>query len=172
MNLIKQNSWWRISEREIRNLAAAESEGGQKFLPPNPFPFARPSVQVSSLPRFTRQRVNFFQKGSRKVYNYNTKTNLFGIDCSAGQNPILFCEASRAPRVRRAKQSIPTRLVWYPSPLFIRTLLLNKEYLAELKERLRAIKELERAWRSSLSQSEETPADRLCLRRSLSSSSA
>jgi len=32
-------SWRRISQSEIRNSAAAESEGGQKFLPPNPLPF-------------------------------------------------------------------------------------------------------------------------------------
>jgi len=29
-----------------RNSAAAESEGGQKFLPPTPFLFARPSGKV------------------------------------------------------------------------------------------------------------------------------
>src|SRR3989344_1787150 len=39
MKIIKQNSWRRISQSEIRNLAAAESEDGQKFLPPNPLPF-------------------------------------------------------------------------------------------------------------------------------------
>jgi len=36
MKTIKQNSWRRISQSEIRNSAAAESEGGQKFLPPQP----------------------------------------------------------------------------------------------------------------------------------------
>ena len=35
-------SWRRISQSEIRNSAAAESEGGQKFLPPNPLPFCPP----------------------------------------------------------------------------------------------------------------------------------
>jgi len=30
------------------NLGAAESEGGQKFIPPNPFLFARPSVQFGA----------------------------------------------------------------------------------------------------------------------------
>jgi len=34
------------------------------------------------------------EKGSREVYNYSTKTNLFGIDCSAR-------------RVRRAPRKIP-----------------------------------------------------------------
>jgi len=42
----------RISQSEIRNSAAAEkleseSEGGQKFLPPNPLPFCPPERSVS-----------------------------------------------------------------------------------------------------------------------------
>ena len=42
----------RISQNEIRNSAAAEkseseSEGGQKFLPPNPLPFCPPERQIS-----------------------------------------------------------------------------------------------------------------------------
>src|SRR3990167_4600605 len=36
----------RISQSEIRNLAAAESEGGQKFLLPNPLPFCPPERSV------------------------------------------------------------------------------------------------------------------------------
>ena len=41
-------SWRRISQSEIRNSAEAEkseseSEGGQKFLPPNPLPFCPPA---------------------------------------------------------------------------------------------------------------------------------
>ena len=59
---VKQNSWRRISQSEIRNSAAAESEGGQKFLPPNPLPFCPPERSVSVLPREARQWVNFFQK--------------------------------------------------------------------------------------------------------------
>ena len=39
-------SWRRISQSEIRNSAAAESEGGQKFLPPNPLPFCPPEHSV------------------------------------------------------------------------------------------------------------------------------
>jgi len=51
MNLSKQISWRRISQSEIRNSAAAEkseseSEGGQKFLPPNPLPFCPPERSV------------------------------------------------------------------------------------------------------------------------------
>ncbi len=34
--------WRRILQSKIRNSAAAESEGGQKFLPPNPLPFYPP----------------------------------------------------------------------------------------------------------------------------------
>jgi len=50
---IKQISWRRISQSEIRNSAAAEkseseSEGGQKFLPPNPLPFCPPERSVSA----------------------------------------------------------------------------------------------------------------------------
>src|SRR3990170_6187749 len=46
-------SWRRISQSEIRNSAAAEkseseSEGGQKFLPPNPLPFCPPERSVSA----------------------------------------------------------------------------------------------------------------------------
>ena len=39
-------SWRRISQSEIRNSAAAESEGGQKFLPPNP-PYERIALESS-----------------------------------------------------------------------------------------------------------------------------
>ena len=47
------SSWRRISQSEIRNSAAAEkseseSEGGQKFLPPNPLPFCPPERSVSA----------------------------------------------------------------------------------------------------------------------------
>jgi len=48
MKIINQNSWRRISQSETRNSAAAESEGGQKFIPPTPFLFARPSVQFGA----------------------------------------------------------------------------------------------------------------------------
>jgi len=67
----------RISQGEIRNSAAAESEGGQKFLPPDPLPFCPPERQISFLPREARQSDISFKKGSRKVYNYSTSGNLF-----------------------------------------------------------------------------------------------
>jgi hypothetical protein len=77
MKIIKQNSWRRVSQSEIRNsaAAAAESESGQKFLvdvhSPIPFLFARPSVQfgarsVPSIP---------FKKGSdfvKQTHQYQT----------------------------------------------------------------------------------------------------
>jgi len=62
MNLDKGNLWWRISQSEIRNSAAAESEGGQKFIPPNPLSFCPPERQVSFLPREAREWVSFSQK--------------------------------------------------------------------------------------------------------------
>ena len=64
--------WRRISQSEIRNSAVAEkseaeSEGGQKFLPPNPLPFCPPERSVSVLPRFARQSGILFKKGSSFV---------------------------------------------------------------------------------------------------------
>ena len=51
---------FRKAKYEIRR--RRESEGGQKFLPPNPLPFCPPERSVSVLPRVARQRVSFFQK--------------------------------------------------------------------------------------------------------------
>jgi len=58
----------RISQSEIRN-SAAESEGGQKFLPPNPLPFCPPERSVSVLPREARQSVSSVQNrfGFRQI---------------------------------------------------------------------------------------------------------
>ena len=64
MSLIKQISWRRISQSEIRNSAAAESEGGQKFLPPNPLPFCPPERSVWRAKRavsFAQKRFGFRQ---------------------------------------------------------------------------------------------------------------
>ena len=49
-----------ISQSEIRN-SAAESEGGQKFLPPNPLPFCPPERSVSAA-RSAAISQDFFQK--------------------------------------------------------------------------------------------------------------
>jgi len=49
MNFIKQKSWRRISQSEIRKIAAVKKEAakaraGKNSFPPTPFLFARPSV--------------------------------------------------------------------------------------------------------------------------------
>ncbi len=54
----------RISQSEIRNSAAAESEGGQKFLPLNPLPFCPPERSVWRAKRaisFVQKRFGFRQ---------------------------------------------------------------------------------------------------------------
>src|SRR3990167_895174 len=56
--------WRRISQSEIRNSAVAESEGGQKFLPPNPLPFCPPERSVWRAKRaisFVQNRFGFRQ---------------------------------------------------------------------------------------------------------------
>jgi hypothetical protein len=65
MNVDKRNLWRRISQSEIRNSAAAKSEGGQKFLPPNPLPFCPPERSV----RRAKRAVNSVQKmfGFRQI---------------------------------------------------------------------------------------------------------
>ncbi|MBU4332641.1 hypothetical protein KKD20_06020, partial [Patescibacteria group bacterium] len=51
-----------------------ESEGGQKFLPPNPLPFCPPEHSVSVLPREARQSVGIlFKKGSSFVQQLRPK---------------------------------------------------------------------------------------------------
>src|SRR3989344_4226999 len=64
MKITKRDSWRRISQSEIRNSAAAESEGGQKFLPPNPLPFCPPERSVWRAKRaisFVQKRFGFRQ---------------------------------------------------------------------------------------------------------------
>jgi hypothetical protein len=94
--------WRRISQSEIRNSAAAESEGGAGIhFPHTPFS-ARPARAIGFLAREARQLVQF-KKGSREVYNYSTKTNFVGIDCSARrvrrapQGKIRFCFRRKIP---------------------------------------------------------------------------
>src|SRR3990167_10817999 len=60
--------WRRISQSEIQNSAVAESEGGQKFLPPNPLPFCPPERSVSVLPSFARQSVGILFKMSSEFF--------------------------------------------------------------------------------------------------------
>ena len=45
-----------------------ESEGGQKFLPPNPLPFCPPERSVLVLPRFARQSVGILFKMSSDFF--------------------------------------------------------------------------------------------------------
>ena len=69
---VKQNSWRRISQSEIRNSAAAESEGGQKFLPPQPPSFL--PARAFSLAREARRQFR-----SKKVrISSNKRTALAG----------------------------------------------------------------------------------------------
>ena len=55
--------WRRILQGKIRNSAAAESEGGQKFLPPNPLPFCPP--ERFSFAREARNHSEFCSKNVR-----------------------------------------------------------------------------------------------------------
>jgi len=66
---VKQNSWRRISQSEIQNSVATESEGGQKFLPPNPLPFCPPERSVWRAKRavsFVQKRFGFCQINAPK----------------------------------------------------------------------------------------------------------
>jgi len=47
---------------------SGESEGGQKFLPPNPLPFCPPERSVSVLPREARQSVGILFKMSSDFF--------------------------------------------------------------------------------------------------------
>ena len=55
--------WRRILQSKIRNSAAAESEGGQKFLPPNPLPFCPP--ERFGFARLARNHSGFCSKNVR-----------------------------------------------------------------------------------------------------------
>ena len=73
MKLIKRIYWRRISQSEIRN-SAAESEGGQKFLPPTP---SFLPARAFSLARGTRHQ--FRSKKVRISSNKRTRIKLSGI---------------------------------------------------------------------------------------------
>ena len=68
-------SWRRISQSEIRNSAAAESEGGQKFLPSQPPSFL--PARAFSLAREARRQ--FRSKKVRISSNKRTSIKLSGI---------------------------------------------------------------------------------------------
>jgi hypothetical protein len=79
----KNFSWRRISQSEIRNSAAAESEGGQKFLPPNPLPFCPPERSVSVLPPAGRQSVGLLFKMSSDFFQQTPPKFIYSGICLA-----------------------------------------------------------------------------------------
>ena len=84
----KKFNWRRISQSEIRNSAAAEkseseSEGGQKFLPPNPLPFCPPERSVFVLPSFARQSVGILFKMSSDFFQQTPPKFIYGVICLA-----------------------------------------------------------------------------------------
>jgi hypothetical protein len=92
MKLDKQNLWRRISQSEIRNSAAAESEGGQKFLPPNPLPFCPP------------ERFNFAPRSGGAVSSVQKR---FGFR-QTNAPELNFQEFCRLIRPREARQRTET----------------------------------------------------------------
>ena len=92
-------SWRRISQSEIRNSAAekseSESEGGQKFLPPTPFLFVRPSVQF--MPRFARQSVGV----SFKIGSSFVQSCTFALVRSVPPSPSFSRAAGNRTRTTR-----------------------------------------------------------------------
>jgi hypothetical protein len=70
MKIIKPISWWRISQSEIRNSAAAEknwnwkARAGKNSFPPTPFLFARPSdwILKFGIRIFVKKSSNINQK--------------------------------------------------------------------------------------------------------------
>src|SRR3989344_3656476 len=92
-----------FAKRNTKFGGGGKARAGKNSFPPTPFLFAPPSVQF----RFCRAKRDngsiSFRKGSREVYNYSTKTNLFGNDCSARrvhrapQGKIRFCFRRKIP---------------------------------------------------------------------------
>ena len=87
-------SWRRISQSEIRNSAAAESEGGQKFLPPQPPSFL--PARAFSLAREARRQ--FRSKKVRISSNKRTSIKLSEI------LPTDFAARS-APKAQRSGEA-------------------------------------------------------------------
>jgi len=90
-------SWRRISQSEIRNSAAAEkseseSEGGQKFLPPNPLPFCPPERSV-------------FCSAFGGAISRSFVQNRFELRSAIATNSDILkiqrCFVARSPRLRR-----------------------------------------------------------------------
>jgi len=89
-----QLHWRRISQSEIRNSAAAESEGGQKFLPPNPLPFCPPERSVWRAKRAISsvQKRFGFRQTNAPVLNFQE-----------------FCRLIRPREARRRKETLARR---------------------------------------------------------------
>ena len=58
---------------------SGESEGGQKFLPPNPLPFCPPERSVLVLPRFARQSVGILFKMSSDFFQQTPPKLISGL---------------------------------------------------------------------------------------------
>src|SRR3989338_8389097 len=87
--------WRCISQSEMRNSAAAESEGGQKFLPPTPLPFCPPERSVWR----AKRAVSFVQRNLAQSLEYPTNTcfcasgrvkTIKGSDRKAVSNPLFL----------------------------------------------------------------------------------
>jgi len=95
-----------ISQSEIRNSASAESEGGQKFIPPNPLPFCPPERQDSFQPCEARQSVrSFIQK-------------MFEQSCIIPplSNFPIFARPIRPREAQKGMETLPRRLRRRGSP--------------------------------------------------------
>ena len=105
-------NWRRISQSEIRNSAAAESEGGQKFLPPNPLPFCPPERSVWR----AKRAVNSVQKRFG-FHQTNAPVSNFQEFC----RPIQPREARQRTETlaRRARRGSPSGGSKFPAILSI-----------------------------------------------------
>ena len=115
--------WRRISQSEIRNSAAAESEGGQKFLPPNPLPFCPPERSVWRAKRAVssiQKRFGFRQTNAQRQ-NVSARASL-GIESIGGvifsRQCVRLCRAFRKFLKHQRKTSL--------APRFSRFLLIHK----------------------------------------------
>jgi len=79
----KKFNWRRISQSEIRNSAAAESDGGKKFLPPKPLPFCPPERSVLVLPREARQSFGILFKMSSDFFQQTPLKFIYSVICLA-----------------------------------------------------------------------------------------
>src|SRR3989338_7749580 len=92
-----------FAKRNTKFGGGGKARAGKKSFPPTPLLFARQGVQFRVCGAKRGNGSISFRKGSREVYNYSTKTNLFGNDCSARrvhrapQGKIRFCFRRKIP---------------------------------------------------------------------------